>query len=266
MAMGTLVDQNKTFTTSLDKFSEVMDKFVSGGGVNTRQGRRAASSARNADAMEVDEEQGEEADDESEPLPVKLPRRKKPFKLTSLPVRRSLEENTLKVGSSQHCYRFSLTSNGQAAIRQMTLDYMGRKTNKSPFDLHRLPLEDELEAFETAEEDTGPCCTIDDFRPDLNGTARSKWNASVAEVFVEAYMEEGSVATDDPALVKKYFVRHLKYLITKFKERNTQRDVLVARAKAKRRRERRAYVRRAYLSYNLDADCTSVSSSIDVSS
>ena len=128
----------------------------------------------------------------------------------------------------------------------MTLDYMGRKSHKSPFDMNRLPLEDELEAFEIADEDTGPCCTIDDFRPDLNGTARSKWNTSVAEVFVEAYMEEGSVATDDPALVKKYFVRHLKYLITKFKERNTEKDVLIARAKAKRRRERRAYVRGPY--------------------
>lgn len=97
--MVTLVDQNKTFTTSLDKFSEVMDKIVSGGGINAGRPRPAASSARDADAMEVDEEAGDEADDESEPLPVKLPRRKKPFKLTSLPARRSLEENALKVSS-----------------------------------------------------------------------------------------------------------------------------------------------------------------------
>ncbi len=128
----------------------------------------------------------------------------------------------------------------------MTLNYMGRKDTKSPFDLSRLPLEEDLEAFEEADEDDGPCCTIDNFRPDLNGTTRSKWNASVAEVFVEAYMSEGSIECDDPALVKKCFVRHLKYLITKFKERHTDREVLLARAKAKRRRERRTYVSAAH--------------------
>ena len=147
----------------------------------------------------------------------------------------------------------------------MTLDYMGRKTNKSPFDMNRLPLEDELQAFD-ADEKTGPCCTIDDFRPNLNGTARDKWNTSVAEVFVEAYMEEGSVPCDDPALVKRYFVRHLKYLIIKFKEQNTDRDVLLARAKAKRRRERRTYVRHSFRSPRSDAKLVFYSSSIDVSS
>lgn len=130
----------------------------------------------------------------------------------------------------------------QAAIRQMTQECMGRKTARSPFDLARLPDSEEITEFEEASEDAGPCCSVDNFRPDLNGTARSKWNVSTAEVFVEAYMNEGAFPCEDAKLVEKYFVRHLRYLINTFKERHNNEDVLEARAKAKRRRERRTYV------------------------
>ena len=99
-AMATLADQNKTFTTSMDHFAQAINQLVSGQGLNPGRTQRTAS-RRDADAMEVDNEgggaEGADADDESEPLPVKLPRRKKAFKLTSLPVRRSEEENALKV-------------------------------------------------------------------------------------------------------------------------------------------------------------------------
>ncbi|KAI0715187.1 hypothetical protein C8Q76DRAFT_619567 [Earliella scabrosa] len=119
---------------------------------------------------------------------------------------------------------------------------MGRLTHKSQFDLNKLPSEEELEEFEEADEDAGACCTIDDFRPDLNGTPRSKWNTSIAEVFVEAYMAEGTFVCDDRALVRKYFVRHLRYLISMFKDRHTEQEVKLARLKQKRRRERRNYL------------------------
>ena len=48
------------------------------------------------DAMDIDND-GTDGDDESEPLPVQPTRGKRPFKLTSLPVRRSTNENALKV-------------------------------------------------------------------------------------------------------------------------------------------------------------------------
>ncbi|KAI0705489.1 hypothetical protein C8Q76DRAFT_771240 [Earliella scabrosa] len=120
---------------------------------------------------------------------------------------------------------------------------MGRQSYKSPFELQKLPTEEEMRAFS---EDDGPCCTADNFRPDLNGTARSPWNCSIADVFVEEYMADGLVPCDDPALVKKYFVRHLRYLITKFKEQHTNADVLAARMKLKRRRERRGYLQQLF--------------------
>ena len=125
----------------------------------------------------------------------------------------------------------------------MTLEAMGRRTHKSPFDLDKLPSEEELQDFEDADEEARPpCCTIDDFRPDLHGTPRSKWNTSIAEVFVDAYMAEGTFACDDRALVRKYFVRHLRYLISMFKDRHTEQEVKLARLKQKRRKERRNYV------------------------
>ncbi|KAI0712000.1 hypothetical protein C8Q76DRAFT_602860, partial [Earliella scabrosa] len=119
---------------------------------------------------------------------------------------------------------------------------MGRQSYKSPFDLQKLPTEEEMEAFVDAPEEDGPCCGVDNFRPDLNGTARSHWNRSIADVFVEEYMAEGTVPCRDPALVKKYFVRHLRYLISKFKEQHTNEEVLTARRKLKRRHERRGYL------------------------
>ncbi len=96
--MVALVDQNKMFMTTMSTYTQKIDQLISGGGVNTGRPRRTAPHARDEDAMDVDEEgNGEDADDESEPLPVKLPRRKKAFKLTSLPMRRPVEENALKV-------------------------------------------------------------------------------------------------------------------------------------------------------------------------
>ena len=130
----------------------------------------------------------------------------------------------------------------QAAIRQLTLKYMGRKSHNSPFDLSKIPTPEEVQDFAEEDEHRAPCCTIDDFRPDLNGTPRSAWNTSVADVFVEAYMSDGAYPCDNAALVEKYFVRHLRYLIGKFKERHTEREIIAARMKAKRRRERRNYV------------------------
>ena len=84
----------------MNSFSQLVETLVSSGGIRAEQPRRAAPS-KDTDAMDVDDEANGDADDESEPLPVKLPRRKRPFKLTSLPVRRSIEENALKVDYTQ---------------------------------------------------------------------------------------------------------------------------------------------------------------------
>lgn len=119
---------------------------------------------------------------------------------------------------------------------------MGRKSHKSPFDLGRLPTLEQIAEFEEAGEEADPCCTVENFRPNLAGTARDTWNTSVCEVFVEAYEADGQYECNDLDLIRRGFGRHLRYLIKLFKERHTTQDVLLARAKLKRRLERRRYV------------------------
>ena len=91
--VAALVEQQQAFLTNMQTLTETL---VQGGGSVKSRERRAPRQA-DADAMDVDDPDGEDADDEDEFLPVKVPR-KKPFKLTSLPVRRSYDENALKVG------------------------------------------------------------------------------------------------------------------------------------------------------------------------
>ena len=97
--MATLVDQQTNFFANMQNLTEVL---VAGRGANDRarrQGGRQATAQDDGDAMDVDAdpEGGDLADDEQEPLPVRIPGKKKPFKLTSLPVRRDSDENSLKV-------------------------------------------------------------------------------------------------------------------------------------------------------------------------
>ena len=56
----------------------------------------------------------------------------------------------------------------------------------APFDASKLATSEEVQAF-TGEK--GHCCTIENFRVDLDGTPRSRWNASAATVFAKAFVK-----------------------------------------------------------------------------
>ena len=115
---------------------------------------------------------------------------------------------------------------------------MGRHHPNDPFDLEKLPSEEDISAFDSR---LGPCCTVDNFRPDLLHTPGTPWNKSVADVFVEGYLKDGEFPCDDEALIRKSFVRHLKYLIDKFRASHSPEEIR-ARFKERRRKERRSYV------------------------
>ena len=112
---------------------------------------------------------------------------------------------------------------------------MGRE-HTDTFDCKRLPSVETVEEFDPA---NGPCCTVHNFQPDLTATPGTTWNKSVIGVFVEAYMEEGKVACDDPDIVEAYFKRHLQYLIHQFRHSSDLEEIVKARKIKHRREERR---------------------------
>ncbi|RPD72403.1 hypothetical protein L226DRAFT_449638, partial [Lentinus tigrinus ALCF2SS1-7] len=100
----------------------------------------------------------------------------------------------------------------------------------------RLPSEQDVKDYDP---NSGPCCTTHNFRPDLTATPGTPWNKSAIGVFVEAYMEEGTVKCDDPDIIEAYFKRHLQYLIYQFKHTSDSEEVKKARKCTHRRQERR---------------------------
>lgn len=100
--MNMLVDQQASFLENIQTLTQTITQ--SNNATRKRAQPRAAAVQGDIDdpnAMDVDvdaaDAEGEDGDDESEPLPVVSPGRKKRWKLTSLPKRRTQEENALKV-------------------------------------------------------------------------------------------------------------------------------------------------------------------------
>ncbi|KAI0351856.1 hypothetical protein OH77DRAFT_1410198 [Trametes cingulata] len=105
-----------------------------------------------------------------------------------------------------------------------------------------LPAEEDLVDYDPYD---GPCCTAENFRPDLDSTPSSAWNRSIIEVFVEHFMDRKPSAPQDR--VEELFEGHLKYLCQRWQE-GTKLDeaTLRRRAKLMRRaeRQRNLYYRR----------------------
>lgn len=85
-------------------------------------------------------------------------------------------------------------------MRKLTKTLMKRTGDE--FDSTRFPTEKELKSFNPS---LGRCCTADDVRPDLAGSAHMPWNTSVAEVFAEEFIERNVYPCRDEVEIKKIF-------------------------------------------------------------
>lgn len=84
-----------------------------------------------------------------------------------------------------------------------------------PFDLSRIPSSGEVGQYEYRIDK--PCCTWEDFRPDLNGTPTNDWNRSVVDVFKAGFMRSGIDPNAKPGDVERAFATHLRSLIAAFR-------------------------------------------------
>lgn len=92
---------------------------------------------------------------------------------------------------------------------------MRRDTWNSPIDEDTIPTAAEVEGFNPQE---GPCCSVQNFRPDLNNPAGTPWNASATNVFVKDFVSAKVYPSASRFQVAKAFRTHLGRLRTFYKE------------------------------------------------
>ncbi|KAI0740263.1 hypothetical protein C8Q76DRAFT_609568 [Earliella scabrosa] len=110
----------------------------------------------------------------------------------------------------------------------------------APFDVDKIPSRQEVAEFTGG---SGQCCTVDNFRPDLEGTPKSTWNKSVAMVFAKAFVQRSDVpAGVSRVTVARAFATHLKGLQTSYRNWKAAGSPI----NADRLRKRRRYMRKSY--------------------
>ncbi|TEB22617.1 hypothetical protein FA13DRAFT_1641036, partial [Coprinellus micaceus] len=89
----------------------------------------------------------------------------------------------------------------------------------------------------------GPCCSVENFRPDFNSTALSPWNKSAAKVFVEAFMRSDIPEAHgaDPESVRSLFVSRLRSMREDIR-RSADSPMKRLIAQRNRRRERKKWI------------------------
>ncbi|KAI6145056.1 hypothetical protein BKA82DRAFT_3969785, partial [Pisolithus tinctorius] len=101
---------------------------------------------------------------------------------------------------------------------------------------------------------SGPCCTVEDFRIDLEGLPRSEWNKSAALVFAQEYLKRrrghrGENYTLE--YVVKAWLTHVMTLRTRYKVKELDDEDRTERKARNRRRQRKheLYSRRLQTAY-----------------
>ncbi|KAH9923229.1 uncharacterized protein B0H18DRAFT_878840 [Fomitopsis serialis] len=92
---------------------------------------------------------------------------------------------------------------------------MKRKDASARFHRRLIP---SAEAIRRWSKSSGPACEASQFMPDLNGTAGSDWNKSVAKVFAESFVQYGQFNCKKRTKIAAAFRSHLRGLINKYKE------------------------------------------------
>ncbi|PCH45159.1 hypothetical protein WOLCODRAFT_168110 [Wolfiporia cocos MD-104 SS10] len=107
----------------------------------------------------------------------------------------------------------------QADVREYARHIMNRRDSSSP--LRDPPSAEELVAYSRS----GILnMTIDTFRVDFNGGAKSRWNAVAAEVFAEGFIASGWYECRDQERIQDAFMAHLKSLKSQYAEQQRGDD------------------------------------------
>lgn len=136
---------------------------------------------------------------------------------------------------------------GQTEVRTFTMKLLKRKNKQSPF---RLPSTAEFSRFETRKIG-GP--NKNDFRVQLTGSLRCRWNRHAADVFSHVYLKQNGPKFKRENLAA-CFMTHLRTLKNQYERIqvgpvSTQVDI--DRRKTNARRTRRQGVSKLYLKYRL---------------
>lgn len=90
------------------------------------------------------------------------------------------------------------------------------------------------------------CCTADQFKLHLRGTARNAWNVSAARVFTDHFLVTHAELYPNVWAVRRMVLKktaaYIKSLVRKFRQGNHSEDLRLAIKRAKNRRERKTNV------------------------
>ncbi|KAI6143833.1 hypothetical protein BKA82DRAFT_11540 [Pisolithus tinctorius] len=86
---------------------------------------------------------------------------------------------------------------------------------------------------------SGPCCTVEDFRIDLEGLPRSEWNKSAALVFAQEYLKCHRGRQGENHTLEYAWLTHVMTLRTRYKVKELDDEDKTERKARNRRRQRK---------------------------
>jgi hypothetical protein len=99
----------------------------------------------------------------------------------------------------------------QSEVRSHARALMGVEDPKTPWT--NVPSQHELEVFKKTGKG-GP--SIENFRPDLDGSPASTWNKRIIQLFAEDFVAAEHFSTRDKKVVEKLFQTHLSSLKSRY--------------------------------------------------
>ena len=91
----------------------------------------------------------------------------------------------------------------------------------------------------------GPCCTVTNFRIDLDGLPRSEWNKSAAEVFAAEYLKCHAGENYTLEYVTEAWLTHVTAIRAQYKLQQSNESEVKLHKVQRRRRQRKHEVRTA---------------------
>ena len=85
----------------------------------------------------------------------------------------------------------------------------------------------------------GPCCTVKNFRIDLEGYPRSEWNKSAARVFATEYLKRYPGGNHTKDSVVEAWLTRVTAIRTQYRQREEDESSVNARKVQHRRRQRK---------------------------
>jgi hypothetical protein len=126
----------------------------------------------------------------------------------------------------------------QRMIREHGILLMKRDSSDSKF--YDLPTPEEVAVFDPTK---GECCTVERFRVDLRGFAKSDWNVSAAKIFARDFLEaHPQYKASKLREVENAWTTHVDYLRKVYRAQTSEIQEVNVRKQRNRRKERCAQV------------------------